>query len=75
MDRAVVDKVLETIHPVGIEAAIRMSECAHAEDAKSEKLWSWLSSELVLKRTEHGGSSMPWSRKSSGSGRTGESME
>lgn len=37
LDRAVADSVLEAIRPVGIEAAIKMSEHAQAADEEKRK--------------------------------------
>jgi hypothetical protein len=45
VDRAVVGSVLAAIEPVGIEAAIRMSECVHNEDDEKRKAL-----ELALQR-------------------------
>jgi DNA invertase Pin-like site-specific DNA recombinase len=45
VDRAVVGSVLAAIEPAGIEAAIKMSECVHAEDEEKRKAL-----ELALQR-------------------------
>jgi hypothetical protein len=45
VDRAVVGSVLAAIEPAGIEAAIKMSDCVHAEDDEKRKAL-----ELALKR-------------------------
>ena len=45
IDRAVVGSVLAAIEPAGIEAAIKMSDCVHAEDDEKRKAL-----ELALKR-------------------------
>jgi hypothetical protein len=37
VDRAVVDSVLSAIQPAGIEAAVKVSECAQAEDNEKHK--------------------------------------
>src|SRR6202035_1893557 len=37
VDRAVVGSVLAAIEPAGIEAAIKMSDCVHAEDDEKRK--------------------------------------
>jgi len=48
VDRAVVHSVLTAIQPVGIEAALQMSECAQAEDDEKRKAL-----ELALERVRY----------------------
>jgi len=48
LDRAVVDKVLEAIRPIGIEAALRMSEHPQAADDEKRKAL-----ELALERARY----------------------
>jgi hypothetical protein len=48
LDRAVVQSVLTAIQPAGIEAAVKLSECAKVEDDEKRK-----SLELVLERARY----------------------
>lgn len=48
MDRAVIHSVLAAIQPAGIEAAVKVSECAEAEDGEKRKAL-----ELALERARY----------------------
>jgi hypothetical protein len=48
VDRAVINAVLSAIQPAGIEAAVKVSECAQAEDDEKRKAL-----ELALERTRY----------------------
>jgi hypothetical protein len=55
VDRAVVHSVLAAIQPAGIEAAVKASECAEAEDDEKRKAL-----ELALERSRYEANRARW---------------